>query len=437
MRLIVTCFLFLVFSGPAFAFLTITQVESPQSRLSAWLVEDSRLPIVTIKLTWRGGTASDPEGKSGLTSLLSSLINEGAGELDSARFQEAMANIGLQFGFEANIDNFSATIRFMTSYRAEAEALLADAFAQPRFDDEAIARMKSELNAIIAYNRQNPGNVAREAWFANAFPNHPYGRPRDGKPEDIIERLTRQDLVAHHANLMARDNLYIAAVGDISPQQLEQFLDRVLGSLPSHNNISPPPAKPPITGRIAVQPWQGPQSEVVFGLPGLAVSDADYFAAYVMNYILGGGGFASRLMEELREKRGLTYGVYSSLLDISGAPLWLGQFASQKDKVREGLNLVQAEMRRMRETRPTEEELEAAKNYLIGAYALLFDNGISIAQQMITVQWQGWSRDYFETRAVKIRAVSADDVHSLAQRLLVPENLLVQIVGQPEDPGAD
>jgi zinc protease len=436
MRLIVTCLLFLVFSRPAFAFLTITEVESPQSRLSAWLVEDSRLPIVTIKLTWRGGTASDPDGKSGLTSLLSSLMNEGAGERNGARFQEAMANIGLQFGFEADIDSLSATIRFMTSYRADAEALLTDAFSEPRFDDEAIARMKSELNAIIAYNKQNPGKVAREAWFASAFPKHPYGRPSDGKPEETA-RLTRQDLIAHHASLLARDNLYIAAVGDISRQQLEQFLDRVLGALPARNSASLPPAQQPITGRLAVQPWQGPQSAVVFGLPGVATSDPDFFAAYVMNYILGGGGFASRLMEELREKRGLTYGVYSNLHEIAGAPLWLGQFASQKDKVREGLNLLQAEMRKMRETRPTEEELEATKNYLIGAYALLFDSGSSIAQQMINVQWRGWSRDYFENRSAKIRAVSAADVQRIAQRLLSPDDLLVQIVGQPEDHSPD
>ncbi len=436
MRFIVTCFLFLAFSGPAFAFLTITEVESPQARLAAWLVEDARLPIVTIKLTWRGGAASDPDGKSGLTSLLASLMNEGAGERNSEQFQKAMADIGLQFGFETDSDSISATIRFMTSYRAQTEDLLADAFAQPRFDDEAIARMKSELNAMIAYSKQSPGALARDAWFAKAFPNHPYGRPSDGQPEDIA-RLTRQDLITQHAALLARDNLYIAAVGDISPQQLGQFLDRVLGALPAQNNIALPPEQQPTTGHLAVQPWQGPQSEVVFGLPGLAVSDPDFFAAYVMNYILGGGGFASRLMEELREKRGLTYSVYSYLSDLSSAPLWLGQFASQKDKVREGLDLVRAEMRKMRETRPTDEELEAAKTYLIGSYALRFDSGTSIAQQMINVQWQGWSRDYFETRAAKISSVSAADVQRLAQRLLTPEDLLVQIVGQPLDRGAD
>jgi zinc protease len=436
MRFIVTCLIMLAVSGPAFAFLKIENVESPQAHVSAWLVEDTSLPIVTIHLAWRGGAASDPEGKSGLTSLLASLMNEGAGKLESARFQEAMADIGLQFGFEAETDRLSATIRFLKTYRDETEDLLADAFAQPRFDDEAIARMKSELNAILAYNKQSPGKIAREAWFARAFPNHPYGRPTDGRSEDIVD-LTRQDLVAHYGNLLARDNLYVSAVGDISPQQLAAFLDRVLGALPARTRVAAAPAQQPTAAQVVIQPWQGPQSEVVFGLPGLPVADTDFFSAYVMNYILGGGGFSSRLMQELREKRGLTYGVYSYLSDLSGAPLWLGQFASQKDKVNEGLDLVRDEMRKMRDTPPSEEELAAAKTYLIGSYALRFDSGMSIAQQMINVQWMGRSRQYFETRAQKINAVTAADVQRLAQRLLRPEAMLVQIVGQPLDRGTD
>ena len=175
----------------------------------------------------------------------------------------------------------------------------------------------------------------------------------------------------------------------------------------------------------------------MFGLPGLSVSDPDFFPAFVMNYILGGGAFSSRLMQELREKRGLTYGVYTYLSDLSGAPILLGQFASQNDKALEGLDLVRDEMRKMRDTQPSDEEIEAAKTYLIGSYVLRFDSGISIASQMINVQWQGWSADYFDERTARISAVTAADISRVAQRLLTPEAMLVQIVGQPNTNIAD
>lgn len=429
-RILIILFALWASNMPAAAFLKIEEVTAPKTGVKAWLVEDHTLPIVTAKLAWRGGTALDPAGSSGLTALLASLMNEGAADLDSAQFQEELANIGMQFYFDADLDSMEGDWRYLKADQEKAEELVRQALSAPRFDDEAINRMKAELQAVAAYKAQSPGEQARMAWFAGAYPDHGYGRPKYGMIQEI-EQIKRSDIHNHFAKLVARDNVYIAVVGAINAKELAAMLDRIFAQTPPHSSLKPLEPRRPALGVTEQMSWDGPQTEVIFGLEGVDTNDPDFFAAYLMTYILGGGSFSSRFMDEIREKRGLTYSVYSYLENLDAGPLWLGSFASKNETAKEALTLLREEIMKFRADGPTEAELNAAKTYLIGSYPLRFDSALSISDLMVFVQWHGLSPEYFTQRATLISAVTKADIMRVANQILQADQMRIQIVGQP------
>ena len=231
---------------------------------------------------------------------------------------------------------------------------------------------------------------------------------------------------------MARDRVVISAVGDISAAELGPLLDGLLGELPETGAPMPEHVTPRLDGRVKVVEYDSPQSVVMFAGPGLKMDDPDFFAAYVLNQILGAGGFSSRLMDELREKRGLTYGVYTYLVPKDYAELWMGSFSASNEKVPEAIALVKSEWAKAATGAVTEAELRDAKTYLTGAYPLRFDGNGQIASILIGMQMSGLPIDYIESRNAKVEAVSAEDVARVAKRLLSPESLTFTVVGKPE-----
>jgi zinc protease len=415
---------------PARAEIDIVPVTSPGG-ITAWLYEDHTLPILSIEADFRGGTSLDPEGEEGAVYLMAGLLEEGAGELDASGYAEAVEAVAARFGFDAGLDSVTVSAEMLTEFRDESLELLRAALTEPRFDEQAVERVRAQVLSSLRSDQSDPETLAARAFYAAAFPGHPYARPREGTLESVAG-LDADDIRAAHDAALVRDRLKLAVVGDITPEELAPLLDEVFGALPESGPGRPEPVQPVTEGGLSVVDLPVPQSVVVFGQPGIARDDPDFIPAYVLDEILGGGGFGSRLTEELREKRGLTYGVYTYLAPSDLGWLYMGGFSSANAVVSEAIELVRSEWARMQEEGVTEEELEDAKRYLTGAYPLRFDGYGPIARQLLGLQTAGLGIDYVNERNDLVEAVTLDDIRRVAERLIDSDKLTFVVVGQPE-----
>ncbi|SPH24790.1 putative zinc protease [Defluviimonas aquaemixtae] len=407
----------------------IREVTSPGG-IRAWLVEEHEIPFTALEIRFEGGTSLDRPGKRGAVLLMTALLEEGAGEMDSQGFAEARDALAAEFEFDAFDDAMTISARMLSENRDEAAALLRQALMEPRFDADAVERVRRQIVSIIQSDDKDPGTIARRAFDEAAFGDHPYGSDRTGTLESVAG-LTRDDLVAAKADLMAKDRLFVSAVGDITEEELGRLLDGLLGGLPETSAQMPPKIQPMLTGGVTVIDYASPQSVVVFGHAGIEREDPDFFAAYLLNQILGGSGFAARLMEEVREKRGLTYGISTYLVPMDLAETWQGSFASANEKVTEAIEVVRAEWAKVAEEGVTAAELDAAKTYLTGSYPLRFDGNGPIANMLVGMQSEGLPISYVNDRNGYIEAVTLDDIKRVAARLMKPEALRFVVVGQP------
>ena len=409
--------------------LEVAAVTSPGG-VDFWLVTEPAIPIVAVEIEFEGGARLDPQDRPGLANMVAGLIDEGAGEMDAVAFARARDRLSARVSVSAGRDRVSVTARMLSETVDESAALLATALTEPRFDPEPVARVRGQILSSIAEAETDPGTRARRAWYARAFPDHPYGTPVDGTPE-AVSAITDADLAAGHARLFTRAGATIGIVGAIGAEAAGRMVDTLIGGLPEGERRMPAPAPDAPPAGTEVIALDVPQSAAIFGQAGLPREDPDFIPAYVMNHILGGGGFSARLMEEVREKRGLAYGVYSYLQDLDAAALHLGGVQTANDRMAESLEVIRAEWRRMREAGVTQEELDKARRYLTGSFALRFDSNAKIAGYLVFVQREKLGIDYFDRRNDLIRAVTVEDVGRVARRLLRPEALSVVVVGQP------
>lgn len=408
----------------------IERVVSPGG-IEAWLVQEDEVPVVVMEVAWKGGAATDPEGKSGVANMVSGLLDEGAGDLTSAEFQIRMEDIAARMSFSADSDYFNGTLTTLANRTDEAFDLFSMAISEPRFDEDAVERIRGQIATVVARNRQSPDWIASNNWYKAAFGKHPYARDEDGTPESV-RAITRDDLAGYTDRVLAKDNMKIAVVGPISPAELRTLLDRTFGGLPDEAEVADvPKVDVAEDGEVQVVVRDFPQSVMIFGLQGVEREDPDFIPAYVMNYVLGGGSFSSRLTEEVREKRGLAYSIGTYLYPMDHAAMLLGQVGTKNERVGQTLALVRKEMARMAEEGVTKEELEDAKTYLTGSYPLRFTSNSSIANQLLGIQLAGYGIDYVDRRNALIEEVTREDVARVAKRLLKPDNLLVTIVGKP------
>ena len=408
----------------------ITRVVSPGG-VEAWLVEAHAIPILSVKIAFRGGAALDPDGKEGLANMVSGLLDEGAGALDSQAFQERLEDHAIHLGFSARLDTFTASLKTLSENTDTAFEMLRLALTEPRFDPEPVERVRRQIEVGLKRLAEDPDDIARRTWFEAAFPGHPYGRPVEGTPASLA-RISIDDLGAFARANLARDRLFIGVAGDITPERLGPLLDATFGGLPQAGaDRALAEAEPAAPGRLIVVERDIPQSIVVFGTRGLARKHPDFYAAYVMNHILG-GGFTSRLKEEVREKRGLAYGVYSYLSPYDHAALYLGGVATENARIAETLEIIRAEFARMRDNGVTAAEIADAKTYLTGSFPLRLDTNDKIARMLVGIQLDDLGIDYIERRNDYIEAVTLDDVNRVAATLLNPQAFEVVIVGKPE-----
>jgi zinc protease len=416
-------------TGSAHA-MKIQTVKSPGG-VEAWLVEEHGNPMMALKFAFEGGNAQDPAGKDGVANFLSAMLDEGAGDLDASEFQERMEEIAMRMHYEDSRDAFYGNFETLTQNRDKAVELLRLAVTKPRFDQDAVERIRKQLLANLVYADRDPEKLAAKEWFAVAFEGHSYGRPSQGT-EATVKAITREDLEAYRKRTFAKDGLKVVAVGDITADELGKLLDRVFGDLPAHGDLIPVPLTKPVPGgREKRIEMNVPQSVAMFGVGAMARKDPDFMTAFVLNQLIGGGGFASRLMEEVREKRGLAYSVYSYIQPFRHASVMTGGVATKTNAISQSLDVIRAELKRVAEEGPTPEEFENAKKYLIGSYALRFDTNSKIASQLLGLFEDGFGPDYVENRNAIIAAITLDDAKRVARRLLDTENLIVTIVGKP------
>jgi zinc protease len=409
----------------------VQRVISPGG-IEAWLVEDHSNPIISLDLSFRGGAALDPAGKEGLANLVAGLIDEGAGALDSQAFQGRLDELSIKLSFSAGRDSFSGEMMTLTENREAAFELLRLALTEARFDAEPVARIRSQILAGLSRESQDPQTIVGRTMSKVLFPDDPYGRPANGTSASVSALITA-DLRRFTAERFARDVLVVGVVGDIAAEELARRLDETFLGL----SAMAAPAEladttPDSQGEVIVVERDIPQSVVAFGHAGIARDDPDYYAAYVVNYILGGGGFSSRLYEEVREKRGLAYSVYSYLNPLDRAALVMGGVATQNGRVAQSLDLIRAEWRRMAEDGPSEAELRDAKTYLTGSFPLRFSSSGRISGMLAGMQYQDLGIDYLERRNDLIEAVTLDDARRVAARLYDADKLTVVVVGRPE-----
>jgi len=415
---------------PAVADVDIQEVTSPGG-INAWLVQDESIPFVALDIWFMGGASLDEPGKRGATYLMTGLLEEGAGDLDARGFAEQVEGLAARFGFDVYRDALVVEAQMLSQNRDEAADLLRSALIEPSFDPVAIERVRGQVQSIIEGNQQDPADIASTTFNALAFPDHPYGTALEGSAESVAA-LTRDDLLTAHRNALARDRVIVGAAGDISAEELGALLDHLLGDLPETGAPMPSLAEYALEGGVTVVEFPTPQSTAFFGHAGIERTDPDFFPAFVLNQILGGGNFRSRLMEEVRVERGLTYGIGTFLSLANYGPRVLGQFSSSNDLVAEAVAVIEAQWRDLAENGVSDEELEAAIRYMTGAYPLRFDGNAQIAGILAGMQADGMPVDYILTRNDNVRAVTADDIRRVAARLLQPENLHFVVVGQPE-----
>lgn len=418
MALATSMMLLIILNLPANA-IEIQEVVSPKG-IKAWLVEDNSVPLVSIRFSFKGGTSQDPGGKEGLANLMTGLFDEGAGDLDSDSFQERIDNLGGEMSFTASPDSVSGSIRMLAENRDAVSDLLALAVNKPRFDQDAVDRIRQQVVASLEASQRNPSTIASRKFSEVLYGNHPYGRPDEGTVKSL-QSISREDLATFHRKNFARDRLTVGVVGSINAKDLGEMLDKVFGDLPANAELVPVPDAKLALGTTTSLSFDMPQTSISFVYPAIPRKDPEFFAAYLMNHILG-GGFTSRLYAEVREKRGLAYSVSSSMALRDHVSALTISTATRPEKAQESLKIIREQVAAMANDGPTESELQAAKSYLKGSYAVNnLDSSVSIADTLVGLQEAGLDREYIDKRAELIDAVTLDQVKAIAKKLLEAE----------------
>ena len=426
--LLALCALLLGLGLPARA---VTVIEVKNAGVTAWLAEDHSLPIVSVVFAFRGGGALDPADKTGLATFTADLLDEGAGELDSEAFHRRVEDLAISLNFSTGQDSVAGSIRTVSANLQPACELLRLALTEPRFDAAAVARVRNQLVASVARDDRQPRAIADRLWRRGEFGEHPYARPRRGDAASLA-RITAEDMRAFVRERFARDTLMVAVVGDITPDALKTLLASTFGGLPEHAaaaSVADVAYQAPQALQLARLPI--PQSVVAFGEPGIKRDDPDWYAALLVNQILGGGGFASRLTQEVREKRGLAYSVYSALEPMEHGGMIYGGVATENARVAQSIDIIRAEWKRMHDAGPSAKELADAKTYLTGSFPLSLDSTSAIATTLLVMMRDHLGIDYLDRRNGLIDGVSLTDARRVAKRLFDPDALSFVVVGSP------
>ncbi|MCK5285058.1 MAG: insulinase family protein [Alphaproteobacteria bacterium] len=432
--LIAFTILFLTLNGNAFArnkILDIQEVKSPNG-ISAWLVEDHSVPVIALKFSFKGaGSSLDPANKQGLARMVSNTMDEGAGNLSSQEFQKELRDLVISLNFGSNRDNFSGNLKTLSKNKTRAFELLELSLTQPRFDKEPVDRMRKANQSRIRSSLSDPNWIAARFLNDIAFAGHPYAQ-NSGGTLSSLENISPEDLKLFHRSYLGKNNLSVAVAGDITAKDLETVLDKIFGKLAE---ISIPPTsnlKLQNQGKSFIYKYDIPQTIIEIMQPGIDRKDPDYQIAQVMNFILGSSGFGSRLTETIREKRGLTYGIYTYFYNMEYLDTLALSTSTKNENTAEMLSLIKTEWDKIKSEPVTDKELKNAKAYLIGSLPLSLTSTDKIAGLLLSLQQDDLPIDYLMQRETKIRATTKEEIQELAKSLLNEDQFTTILIGQPE-----
>lgn len=415
--------------APARRAVDVERIVSPGG-IEAWLVSDSTVPMIVLRAYWRGGSAIEPEGLAGVTAVMADMLTEGAGELNAEAFKERLQDLNMSLGFAAYWDGVGLSLATLSENRDAAFEMARLALRETRFDAEPIERIKRQMLVNIRTRETNPSYLANLALDQALYPDHPYARRTS---RESVAAITAALLRERAAMLLTRDQMRITIVGDIDAETAGRLLDGAFGGLPASAPIPQPGdvalrAPTPLIVRDLPQP----QSLILFSAPGIQDEDPDWIPLAVANYILGGGGFASRLMDEVREARGLVYGIGTGPSVRDHSALIRGSAQTENGDVAEAIAVIRAEIGRLHAEGATQAEVDDAITYLTGSFALDLDSNVKIASVVHGYQVAGRDIDYINRRNDLIRAVTLEDVNRVIRRLFDPDAFTFVVVGQPE-----
>jgi zinc protease len=397
--------------------------------IEAWFVQDATVPLISMEYAFAGGASQDPADKPGVGNLVGDLLDEGSGDLDSRTFHERLERRAIELGFSSSRDHFRGSLRMLKENKDEAFDLLRMSLTSPHFESADVERIRSQVIAGLQNETVSPNSLAGRKFLELAYGDHPYGRPASGTLESV-PTITVADLRDYVHRVLAKDSLKVAVVGDVDPATLGKLLDHTFGDLPAKASLRPvadiDATKPP---QRAFIPLDVPQTVVTFGGPGIRRHDPDFMAAYVVNHIFGGGSLSSRLYHEVREKRGLAYSIYESLLWMEHSALFVGNTGTRADHAAETVETINREVRRMAEDGPTQKELDEAKSYLKGSQMLALDTSAKLASALLQYQLDQLPIDYIEKRNAFVDAVTLDQARTVARRLW-GQGLITVVVGR-------
>ena len=413
---------------PSQAAAKIQHLVSPGG-IEAWFVQDATVPLIAMEYSFAGGATQDPADKPGVGNMVADLIDEGSGDLDSNTFHEHLDRRAIELSFTSTRDSFRGSLRMLKDNRDEAFDLARMALTSPHFESTDVERIRTQILSGLRRDTSSPNALASRKFLEMEFGDHPYGRQSTGTLESV-PTITVADMKDYVRRVLARDTLRIAVVGDVDPATLGKLLDQTFGGLPAKASLTPvadvTASKPP---QRAFIPLDVPQTVVTFGGPGFKRADPNFMAGYIVNHILGGGTLSSRLYREVREKRGLAYSVFESLLWMDHSALFVGNTGTRADRAGETVEAIDKEVRRMAENGPTQLELDEAKSYLKGSQMLALDTSSKLASALLQYQLDKLPIDYIEKRNAIVDAVTLDDAKKAAQRLW-GQGLVTVIVGR-------
>ncbi len=415
-------------SAQGSTYFDIKEIETPKG-ITFWYVQDDTAPVIALKFLFHGGALTDPKGKEGRANLTAITLDEGAEGRDAYTFQKALVDHGIRLSFRAGLDSFSGTLKTTTMHSELAKELARDALLSPRFDEDAIMRMKNATQTGLRYSQSDPSWHASRQLFSNIYGEHPYARDVEGTTESIAN-ITRSDLIEYRDRYFTKDNLIVGIAGDLTAVEAAFFVDQIFGGLSrfatrpdieyaEYNNL----------GQHFLSEWDAPQAVITFAQKGIPRTHEDWFTARIIDHTLGGGGFTARLNEELRVKRGLTYGIGTSLIDFDYAPLYLGQASVPYDKTEEVIGLIKKEFERIRQFGITAEELETAKAYINGVLPLSLTSTSNIAALLVQMQDDELPLDYLNYRKNYVNSVTLGHANTFAKDWLQPDQLIFSVVG--------
>lgn len=411
---------------------SIPKVEEVESKggYKLWMIEDNYLPIVSIKLVFKNsGTAYDTEGKKGLAHMVTGLLDEGAGGISSFDYRKKLESLATTISFDVDEDNFYVNVKTLKDNLEETLKLLNLTLTKPNLKPEIIERIRNQILVIIQKKQESPQYVASKKFKEAVLGSHPYSRTKYGVPK-AVRSITREDIVAYVNDNFSKENIIISVVGDVKKSKIRKLLDNNLKLKDERKDvISLPPVKVKNEEQYIKISKSIPQSVVYFGSEGIKRSDEDFYPAYIMNHILGGGGFESRLMDTVREKNGLAYSVYSYLSTYNKAGLFVGYVGTDVKKVDKSIKLIKKELKKLYKDGVTEKELNDAKDYLVNSYPLKMTKNENLAAYLSVMQSENLGIDFLEKRNDYVRSVTAQQIKAAAKDLLDVGKMTFVVVG--------